>query len=174
MALVAMVSAEEYLSTVYETECEYADGELVERNMGESDHSGIQMALAALLYNQRRALGIHVFPELRVQVAPNRFRVPDIAVTTRKIQGRILHEPPLLWIEILSPEDCTSRMEAKVAEILHFGVPHIWVLDPKQSKAWSYTKESRQDAREVLEIPHPKIVIKLAEIFGALGDEIEL
>jgi hypothetical protein len=65
-------------------------------------------------------------------------------------------------------------MEAKVAEILHFGVPHIWVLDPKQSKAWSYTKESRQDAREVLEIPHPKIVIKLAEIFGALGDEIEL
>jgi hypothetical protein len=49
MALVAMVSVEEYLPTVYETECEYADGELVERNMGESDHSGIQMALAALL-----------------------------------------------------------------------------------------------------------------------------
>ena len=174
MALVAMVSVREYLSTVYETECEYADGELVERNRGESDHSGIQMALAALIYNQRRALGIHVFPELRVQIGPNRFRVPDIAVTTRKIQGRILHEPPLLWIEILSPEERMSRMEAKVAEILRFGVPHIWVLDPKQSKAWSYTREGRRDASETLEIPHPNIVIKLADVFGALADEIEL
>jgi hypothetical protein len=34
-----MVSLDEYLSTVYDPDCEYVDGELIERNMGEIDHA---------------------------------------------------------------------------------------------------------------------------------------
>ena len=173
MPVGVMVSVEEYLSTAFETDCDYVDGELIERNMGESDHSGIQMALAALLYSQRRALGIHVFPELRVQIGPKRYRVPDIAVTTRKIQGRILREPPLLWIEILSPEDRMSRIEAKIGEVLEFGVPYVWVLDPKLRKAWTYTKEGRREAVEALTVLNPKITVKLADILSALDEDVE-
>src|SRR6266478_91291 len=55
MAVGTMVSVEEYLSTVYETECEYVDGEVIERNIGESDHSGLRAALIVLLYSQTRA-----------------------------------------------------------------------------------------------------------------------
>jgi hypothetical protein len=49
MAVGSLIPVEEYLATVCEVECECADGELIERNRGESDHSGVQMALAALL-----------------------------------------------------------------------------------------------------------------------------
>ena len=58
-----------------------------------------------MLYDQRRTTGIHVFPELRMQVAPRRLRVPDILVTTSKGKGRILCETAFLCVEILSPED---------------------------------------------------------------------
>ena len=93
MATGTVVSLEEYLSIVYEPDCEFVDGELVERNMGEFDHAGLQMIIAAHMYNQRREYGIYVFPELRVQVAATRYRIPDITVTKQKGHGRILREP---------------------------------------------------------------------------------
>ena len=49
MASGTMVSLSEYLATVYEPDREYLDGKLVERNMGELEHAGLQMALAAWL-----------------------------------------------------------------------------------------------------------------------------
>jgi Uma2 family endonuclease len=125
MATGTLISLDEYLSTIYDPDCEFVDGELIERNMGESDHCGIQMIIAAQLYNQRREHGIYVFPELRVQVAARRFRIPDITVTKHKIQGRILHTPPFLCIEVLSPEDRASRIETKIDDYLSFGVGHI-------------------------------------------------
>src|SRR4051794_21593759 len=100
-----LISVEEYVGSAYEPDCEYVDGKLLERNMGESDHAGIQGLLVAWLSVRQKELGIHVFPELRIQVAPNRYRIPDITVTTRRISGRILRVPPLLCVEILSPED---------------------------------------------------------------------
>jgi Uma2 family endonuclease len=81
------ISLDEYLSTVYDPDREYVDGELIERNMGESDHSAIQTMISASLYSQRRELGIHVFAELRVQVVATRYRIPDITVTKQKVRG---------------------------------------------------------------------------------------
>jgi hypothetical protein len=60
-----------------------------------------------------------------------------------------------------------------VSEILAFGVPHIWVLDPRFNKAWFCTNQGRRDAVGFLEIPNPNIVVKLADVFDSLDDEIE-
>ena len=94
MAIGTLISVEEYLSTVYEPECEYVEGEVVDRNVGELDHSALQMMVAAILYNQRREMRIHVFPEVRVQTGARRFRVPDITVLTQPGKGRIVREAP--------------------------------------------------------------------------------
>ena len=145
-----MVSTEKYLSTSYEADREYIDGEVIERNWGESDHGGLQISIGAWLFARRKALGIHVFTEMRTQVAPTRFRVPDIAVTTQKVKGRILREPPFLCIEVLSPEDRVSRMEVKIDDYLKFGVAHVWLIDPRKKLAWSYTREGRREAASVL------------------------
>jgi len=107
-----LVSEQEYLATIYEPDCEYVDGEILERNVAETDHGGLQMSIGAWFYNRRKELGIHVFSETRTQVAARRYRIPDIAVTLSKVKERILREPPFLCSEILSPEDRTSRTES--------------------------------------------------------------
>jgi Uma2 family endonuclease len=173
MATGTIVSLDEYLSTVYDPDREYVDGELIERNMGESDHSAIQMTILALLYNQRAEAGIHVFPELRVQVAAERFRIPDITVTTGKVRGRILREPPFLCIEILSPEDRTSRMESKIDDYLAFGVKYVWVIDPKEKKAWSYTSDQRREPAAVLTTVNPRLTLSLDDVFAAVDEDVE-
>jgi len=91
-----MIALDEYLSTAYDPDCEYVDGELVERNVGESDHSALRGIVSVLLYNQRNGLGVHVFPSLRVQVGASRCLIPDICVTTQKVRGKILREPSFL------------------------------------------------------------------------------
>jgi Uma2 family endonuclease len=167
------ISLDEYLSTIYDPDCEYVDGELIERNMGESDHSALQGIIFALLYNQSTKAGIYVFPELRVQVAATRYRIPDITVTTRKVRGRILREPPFLCIEVLSPEDRASRMELKIDDYLAFGVRHIWLIDPRRKKAWRYTNEGKRESSAVLTTSDPRLTVKLDEVFARLDDLIE-
>jgi hypothetical protein len=44
----ALISLEEYLSTVYEVDCDYVDGEVLERNTGDRDHSWLQGALSRI------------------------------------------------------------------------------------------------------------------------------
>ena len=173
MATSALISLREYLATTYEPDCEYIDGEVVERNMGELDHGGLQGLLVAWLLNRRKELGIHVFPETRTQVAPNRFRVPDIAVTINKPTGRILREPPFLCIEILSPDDRASRIEEKIDDYLKFGVPYIWLIDPRKKSAWSYTRQGNRESVSVLTTNEPRIEVPILTLFEELGEEVD-
>jgi hypothetical protein len=41
-----LVSVEEYLHTSYDPDCDYVDGEIVERNVGELDHSDSQRRIS--------------------------------------------------------------------------------------------------------------------------------
>jgi hypothetical protein len=57
-----MVSVEEYFSTSYDPDVEYVDGELVERNVGETDHGRLQILIAADLLDREQQWGI-VWPK---------------------------------------------------------------------------------------------------------------
>jgi hypothetical protein len=57
-----------YLETSYRSDCEYVDGELVERNVGEVDHSRFQMLISAYLFVREKQWGISALPEQRIQV----------------------------------------------------------------------------------------------------------
>jgi Uma2 family endonuclease len=173
MATTTVISVEEYLNTSYEPDCEYVDGEVIERNMGEPDHSALQMIVSKWLLLRSEDLGTHVFPAVRVQVARTRFRVPDISVTTKKPKGRILREPPFLCIEVLSPEDRTSRTEEKIDDYLRFGVQHVWLIDPRKKLAWSYTRDERRQAVSVLTTSEPRIELPIAELFEELEKHVD-
>lgn len=174
MSVTHLVSMEEYLTTSYDPDCDYVDGELEERNVGETDHGGLQGVLTAWLFGRRRQLGIHIFPETRLQVAARRFRVPDITVTTYKAEERILRKPPLLCIEILSPEDRASRVEKRIEDYLRMGVPHVWLIDPAERHAWSYSSDGTRKQVDVLTTDSPRIEISLDEIFAELSGDVEL
>lgn len=79
--LQTRVSADEYLRTSFsDGDREYVDGRIVERNLGEKDHSRTQRELVYFFRTRQSSLGTYAFPEQRIQVKPMRFRVPDVCV----------------------------------------------------------------------------------------------
>jgi Uma2 family endonuclease len=165
-----LISVEQYLSTAYSPDREYVDGSIVERNLGELDHSSIQTDLSTWLNNHRRDLGIWVYVEQRVQVARTRFRVPDICVVTGpRPQEQILTKPPFLCVEILSKDDRAGDLQDKIDDYLAFGVPYVWVINPAARRAYVHTAGGSHEAKDgALRTQNPDIIVPLAEIFSAL------
>jgi hypothetical protein len=76
----ARVSVEQYLATGYRPDCDYVDGAVEERNLGEKEHAILERALTILFGIKRNEWQVEVYPELRVEVTATRFRIPDITV----------------------------------------------------------------------------------------------
>lgn len=134
MAVVELVSAEQYLHTSFEHDTELVEGRIIQRPVPTWEHACIQGFLIRELWAIGRRLGLFTVPEQRVQVRPDRFRVPDVCVVADKPEGilghRIVTRPPFLCVEILSPEDTAGGTLDKVREYLSFGVTWVWVIDP--------------------------------------------
>jgi Uma2 family endonuclease len=158
------VTIEEYLSTSYEPDCDYVDGELQGRNLGEFDHARLQGAVFAYFYSRRKEWGVCPVVEQRVQVSPRRFRIPDVCVMLGEAPGQIFRVPPFICIEVLSPEDRISRTSERIADYLRFGVPYVWILDPQTRKAFRCTPGAMVEVPE-LRTENPTMVVPLAELF---------
>jgi Uma2 family endonuclease len=165
MATRTLVSIDEYLSTSYDPDCDYVDGIVEERNLGEKDHSKLQIALGAYFFIRRKEWGIQVFPGQRIQVSPTRFRVPDLCVVLGdRPKDQIFRTPPFICIEILSPEDRLSRVQERMTDYLSFGVPYVWLLDPGTRKAFRWTTAGMHEIPE-LRTETPAFLVPLAELF---------
>ncbi|HEY6989841.1 MAG TPA: Uma2 family endonuclease [Bryobacteraceae bacterium] len=159
------VPLSEYLETSYRPDCDYLDGELLERNVGEWDHSRLQMLLSRYLSNREKEWGILVVPEQRVQVKARRFRIPDIAVLTSPPSGRIVTEPPFLCIEILSKSDRMVEMQERIDDYLEFGVRYVWLINPQTRRAFIYTPEGVGEVKDgILYTANPDLRVSLAEL----------
>lgn len=73
------MSPTEYLATSFRPDRELVDGELVDRNVGEYDHSNLQGAIITWMRSRQREWKVRVLPEQRVRVSANRFRIPECA-----------------------------------------------------------------------------------------------
>jgi Uma2 family endonuclease len=130
-ATTTFISVEEYLRSSFEPDAEYVDGQIEERPMGENDHSAWQKALCVWFENQAKEAQIRVRPELRVQVAPTTFLVPDVALLDRnRPVEKIATYPPVAVFEILSPEDTFKRVTVKCGQYHRMGIQTILVIDP--------------------------------------------
>ena len=129
----AIVSVEEYLHTVYKPDVDYVDGKIEDRNVGEYDHSSLQAALLIYFHQRRFEWNIRIVQEQRMQITPTRYRVPDTVLFSRDVEPeQIFTRPPLVCIEVLSPEDRLPRMQAKVQDYFDMGVKAVWILDPRK------------------------------------------
>ena len=128
-----LISVEQYLATSYRPDCDYVDGRIEERNLGELDHSSLQTAVAAYFFSRRKQWDITVVVEQRVQVSKMRFRIPDVCVVLGKATEQIFRTPPFLCVEILSPEDRMKRVKERIDDYLRMGVSYVWVLDPNRT-----------------------------------------
>jgi Uma2 family endonuclease len=163
-----LVSISDYLATTYRPDAEYIDGVIVERNLGEYDHSSLQAALILFFGSRQREWNIRVLPEQRIQVGPTRFRIPDVAVFDRAQPIEpVFTRPPLVVIEILSKDDTLRAYVERVTDYLDFGVANVWIIDPATRRAWVADRSGFQE-RAVLEVASSPIRLPLAELFAEL------
>jgi Uma2 family endonuclease len=166
-----LVPLAQYLHETWQPDREYTDGEILERAMGEKDHAAWQAALLRMLSSLRQSANVRVFAELRLQISPTRFRVPDVLVIDRgAAEEQIITHPPLLCVEILSPEDRIGRMEAKIQEYLDFGTRAVWLIDPQTHTAYQCGGGSIRDwkAVETLIVPETAIRVELKDVLADL------
>jgi Uma2 family endonuclease len=162
-----LVSVEEYLRTSYpDGDCEYVDGEIVERNVGEIDHGSLQTRIAFYLLAHYAQFWAAV--GIRVQVKSKRFRVPDVTlVAGPKPAGKIMTAPPHLVVEVLSPDDRASAMQEKIDDYLAFGIPYVWVVNPETGRGYVHTTEAAREAKDgILRTADPAIEVPLRELLG--------
>jgi Uma2 family endonuclease len=172
MKATMLVPVEEYLRTTYRPDRDYVDGEVLERNLGERDHSELQREFILYLGTRAKQWGIHVFPEQRVQVSAQRFRIPDVCVVVgRGPEDQIFRQPPFICIEILSKDDTRRSMQKRIDDYLKFGVPNVWVIDPADRRVWAYSSEGSREVKDgVLRTENPSIEVSLAEVFAGLDE----
>jgi Uma2 family endonuclease len=165
----ALMTVDQYLHTAFEeADCDYVDGEVIERNVGELPHATVQLELAVRL--KALPYGLQVRPEIRIQVSPTRFRVADIAVwRPGPIGTRIPTVPPFLVVEILSPEDRMVRMQPKIQDYLAHGVESVVVIDPEERRALRYSPAQPGGVLvDEIHTDDPAIHISLTELLSVL------
>src|SRR5207247_7779715 len=134
---------------------------------GEYEHARLQTRLSAYLFIHEKEWLIRVVVEQRVQIAKDRFRVPDICVILAGAPFEsIITHPPLLCAEVLSKEDRMSDVLLKVDEYLQFGVRYVGVLDPLSHRVQIYSGSGVHEARDgMLWTSDPEILVPIEQLF---------
>ncbi|WP_035348698.1 Uma2 family endonuclease [Edaphobacter aggregans] len=167
------ISEEEYLRTSYRPDCDYVDGRVEERNVGEYERGRVLHLLDRIFGNHEKEWGVITVPECRLQVGPKRLRIPDLLVLRRGQKvNRIVREAPLLCIEVLSPEDTWAKIRARLNDYLTMGVEHVWCFDSDAREARRYTADGFEVVREAeLAVAGTSIQVNVAEVFSVLDQD---
>ncbi len=167
MATAVQIPIGEYLDTSYHPDREYIDGEIVERNVGKWEHSRIQFLLGLWFGQNEKAWQVQGATEWRTQVSSTRVRIPDLVLVSMGPQSDVLEDPPVLIVEILSPDDTYSDTESRARDYQQMGVQTIWIIDPhtrtgRVCAGTTWTQATR------LEVAGTAIHVALDTLFAAL------
>jgi Uma2 family endonuclease len=73
---------------------------------------------------------------LIVERDPDTVRGPDVTFyddsqTAETMERQFAERPPVLAIEVISPNDRLNRTVLRIAQMLNLGVQAVWVVDPE-------------------------------------------
>ncbi len=124
----------------------------------------MQMAILAWFTKHLSDWRLELLPEMRVQTGPRRFRVADIAVVANDApRERILITPPLIVIEILSPEDRIGRYKERLDDYRRMGIPNLWVIDPMTLEGFDCSSGS-WNPTDAFAVPGTEITLPLKQL----------
>lgn len=168
----ALLTLDEYRHTSYRPDVEFVDGHIEEKPMGTPKHGLLLAELCMWFGVHKKEWRIVIMGDVRTRTTRSRVRLPDVAVVTREsaeLDGPWLTTPPLIAIEILSPDDRMKRMIVRLEEFRVLGVPHIWLFDPIARTAQIYTEAGLQPVDGPhLTLPDSPIYLDLPELFAGL------
>lgn len=172
MAMTALVAAEEYLRSSFEgLDREFVDGEVVERTVPNFLHSKIQWILCGLFFVLSRRFALVAAAELRLALIPGSlYRLPDVSVFAGPEPVEAAPSvPPLVVVEILSPDDRMAEMLGKLREYREFGVSHVWLVDPEGRQFYVFEAGGLHPVAEFA-LAEYEFVIRLADLGLAAAD----
>jgi len=164
MGAKTAIPAEVYLRTSFpDVDPEYRDGELVERTMPDYLHGRTQLLLGIFFEALRRKLSVYACTETRMKLREGLYLIPDVAVFWPSAPALVPDSPPLVAIEVLSPDDRLTAVREKLQEYRAWGVPHVWLVDPQSRRLYNCDT----GLTEVTSFTVPELSVKLgpAEIF---------
>lgn len=163
MTLKTTVSIEDYLGMSFEHDREYVNGEIIERSMPTLTHGEVQAILASWFRQYRKQHNLLVVCEVRMRLGPDLVRIPDIACFIGR-PDELPTTPPLVAIEIASPDDRLHQTLEKLAEYRRWGVPHVWLVEPDLKALYIYDGSLNQTSAFAL--PEYNLAITADEIFA--------
>ena len=166
----SLLTIEEYLRTSYHPDADFVNGELEERNLGEYEHGKIQGLLFHIFTLNQKQWGIDPVVEQRIRVSTTNIRICDVAVLRSDTpRESVTVTPPLICIEVLSPEDRIPRAERVLADYRAMGVENIWLIDPARRIAYTFDATGLHLADPTkLTVPGTPVHLDLTEAFVAL------
>lgn len=151
------ISLEEFL-LLPETKpaSEYVDGEIYQKDMPQGKHSTLQFEFPSVINRVGKPQKLaYAFPELRCTFG-GRSIVPDIAVfewpriplnSQGKIENRFEIVPD--WtIEILSPEQSSTRVINKILFCLKNHTKLGWLIDPEEELVIVFKPQQEPEIKE--------------------------
>lgn len=178
-----LITLEEFLANP-ETKpaSEYIDGQIFQKPMPQGQHSRLQQKLtnAVNIATEEAHIAL-ALPELRCTFG-GRSTVSDVAVfqwhrLPIHPDGTIanaFNAPPDWVIEILSPEQSSTRVASNILHCLNHGSQLGWLIDPNERLVQIYDADKRVISLEtsIDRLPSPvfasKFQITLGELFGWL------
>jgi Uma2 family endonuclease len=163
---------------------EFIDGKIIQKPMPQGQHSAIQGELVTVINASIKPNRIAwAFPELRCSFR-NRSIVPDVVVFTwehlaTNEDGTIANQfttAPDWTIEILSPEQTTTRVTRNILHCLAHGTQIGWLIDPNEKLIFTYTRDQTPQFFEVDTdiLPVPEFAQGLNLTLGQIFDWLQV
>ncbi|HEY9799793.1 MAG TPA: Uma2 family endonuclease [Leptolyngbyaceae cyanobacterium] len=163
---------------------EYINGEIIQKPMPQGKHSRLQIQSANAINNVVESKKIALaFPELRCTFG-GRSIVPDVAVFAwsripvdeKGNIGNVFNTYPDWTIEILSPDQRTTKFISNILHCLNHGTSLGWLIDSEESSVLIYPPNQQPIYLENQEdiLPVPDLVKDLHLTLGQLFDWLKL
>lgn len=182
--LTRKLTFEEYLSYDDETDnrYEFVDGELLLMNPPMGRHSLIIRLISKVFETEieRSTLDWLTLTDIGVRTSMNRARIPDLSVVTREqIQAYIdisavLETPPILVVEVVSPESVNRDYRFKRSEYAAAGIAEYWIIDPGEKKVavlqlveGFYEEQVYSNNEQIVSVTFPDLVLIVEQLWKA-------
>ena len=149
-----LITADYLLRTPDLGRCELVRGELIRMSPAGSEHGSIivNITIPLGIFVSQAGLGRVFGAETGFHIAhdPDTVRAPDVAfVATGRLPSPLpqgfFPGPPDLAVEVVSPDDRDSQVQAKVQNWLEAGCRVVWLVDPRRQTVRVY--QSGSEAR---------------------------
>jgi len=183
-----LMTAEEFLEWVGRPEnengfFELVRGEVIEVSRPTRPHCRVSFTVGFLLetFVRDRDFGYVCSNDTGVILErdPDTVRGPDIALyedatSFDEIHPKYGEVPPILAVEVLSPNDRPNKVMAKVTDYLRAGVKLVWVIDPEDRTVAVYAPDRvarfvGRDGELTGDDALPGLSLRVAEFFFVPG-----